>query len=473
MSSELLALNYISYDTPEVLCAAKATKKTQIAADPNRYDECVGGEAIPIVMHKLPDCCYIDGSKSSISLKLRVNVPEGSQMFCYAFDTLSVDEKNTGATIINLFSQVVHETNNSQILYRENFINQMQTIREYRISKERKGFLSCVGGEVGSLGNRGVFKRPVYGCNRDTSFNIPLYLIAPFWNTAQLIPSRLLHESILTLIVNNPRLSLYAIGSNGTTNVPFPDGMTVSFSNIALNLYQSELYNGINSAIKSSELHFPYYCYNNDIYFPNSPSFTYNINLACSKLSYVALKFVKKVEATKSPIRCANVRDLGAYMNVGTETNAMDTNGLAITIVARVGGMVFPTYPITTAVDAYIHTVEAINQISYNNTEMPDPMKCQNKLMPGNVGYTDYNYSKQLQPYTIMPINGTSLGGVIFAINLEKSNIVGLSGISTNGGRVLTIEINGLSNFADLILYSQVKYMSIATMNENNIIVSK
>jgi hypothetical protein len=141
--------------------------------------------------------------------------------------------------------------------------------------------------------------------------------------------------------------------------------------------------------------------------------------------------------------------------------------------VARVGGMVFPTYPITTAVDAYIHTVEAINQISYNNTEMPDPMKCQNKLMPGNVGYTDYNYSKQLQPYTIMPINGTSLGGVIFAINLEKSNIVGLSGISTNGGRVLTIEINGLSNFADLILYSQVKYMSIATMNENNIIVSK
>ena len=467
MSSELLALNYISYDTPEVLCAAKATKKTQIAADPNRYDECVGGEAIPIVMHKLPDCCYIDGSKSSISLKLRVNVPDGSQMFCYAFDTLSANENNTGATIINLFSQVVHETNNSQILYRENFINQMQTIREYRISKERKGFLSCVGGKIGDVNNR-----QLYGCNRDTSFNIPLYLIAPFWNTAQLIPSRLLHESILTLIVNNPRLSLYAIASNGVTNVPFPDGMTVSFSNIALNLYQSELYNGINSAIKSSELHFPYYCYNNDIYFPNSPSFTYNINLACSKLSYVALKFVKKVEATNSPIRCANVRDLGAYMNIATQTNAMDTNGLAITIGARVGGMVFPTYPITTAVDAYIHTVEAINTISYNNTEMPDPMKCQNKLMPGNVGYRDYNFTKKTSDPD-NPINGSSNGGVIFAINLEKSNIVGLSGISTNGGRVLTIEINGLSNFADLILYSQVKYMSIATMNENNIIVSK
>lgn len=467
MSSELLALNKICYDTPNVLCAAKATKKLQISANPNRYDECVGGEAIPIVMHKLPDCCYIDGSKSNISLKLRVSVPDGSEMFCYAFDSLTSDENNTGSTIINLFSQVVHETNNSQIIYRENFINQMQTVREYRISKERKQFLSCVGGIAGDSQGR-----PVYGCNRDISFNIPLYLFAPFWNTAQLIPSRLLHESIMTLIVNKPQLSLYAIGSNGVSNVPFPAGLTLSFSNIALNLYQSELYDGINSVIKSSELHFPYYCYNNDIYFPNSPSFTYNINLACSKLSYVALKFVKKVEATNSPIRCADVRNLGAYMNAGNESRAMDTNGLAITIQARVGGMVFPTYPITNAVDAYIHTVEALNPISYNNTEMPDPMKCQNMLMPGNVAYKDYNYSKRTGDIT-QPLNGTSNGGVIFAINLEKSNIVGLSGISTNGGRVLTIEINGLTNYADLVLYSQVKYMSIATINDSNIIISK
>jgi len=467
MSEDLLALNYISYDTPEVLCAAKATKKTQIFANPNRYDECVGGEAIPIVMPKLPDCCYIDGSKSSISLKLRVNVPDGSEMFCYAFDNPAEYANNTGATIVNLFSQVVHETNNSQIIYRENFINQMQTIREYRISKERKGFLSCVGGKAGDSN-----ERPLYSCNSDISFNIPLYLIAPFWNTAQLIPGRLLHESILTLIVNNPKLSLYAIGSDGTTNVPFPDDLTVSFSNIALNLYQSELYDGINSAIKSSELHFSYYCYNNDIYYPTSQSFTYYINLACSKLSYVALKFVKKVDATNSVIRSADIRDLGAYMNAGNEEKAMDTNGLAITIQARVGGMVFPAYPITTAVDAYIHTVEAINPISYNNTEMPDPMKCQNMLMPGNVAYKDYNYSKRTNDVE-RPLNGSSNGGVIFAINLEKSNIVGLSGISTNGGRVLTIEINGLSNYADLVLYSQVKYMSIATMNENNIIISK
>jgi hypothetical protein len=256
--------------------------------------------------------------------------------------------------------------------------------------------------------------------------------------------------------------------------VPFPinNGLTVSFSNIALNLYQSELYDGINSAIKSSELHFPYYCYNNDIYFPNSNSFTYNINLACSKLSYVALKFVRKVDPSNSPIRCADVRNLGAYINAGNETRAMDTNGLAITIQARVGGMVFPTYPITNAVDAYIHTVEALNPISYNNTEMPDPMKCQNMLMPGNVAYRDYNYSKRTGDIT-RPLNGTSNGGVIFAINLEKSNIVGLSGISTNGGRVLTIEINGLTNYADLVLYSQVKYMSIASINENNIIISK
>lgn len=461
MSSDLLALNYISFETPEVPCAAKATKKIQLFANPNRYDECIGGEAIPIVMPKLPDCCYIDGSKSSISLKLRVNVPVNDQMYCFAFDNPTNAQDNTGATIINLISQVIHETNNSQIIYRENFINQLQTVREYRISKERKQLLSCVGGKAT---DRSPW--PLYGTNFDNSFNIPLYLIAPFWNTAQLIPGRLLHESILTLIVNNPKLSLYALAGDGFTNVPFPANLSVSFSNIALNLYQTELYDGINSAIKSSALQFPYYCYNNDIYQPTNESFTYNINLACSKLSYVVLKFVNKNETSNSPIRCAEIKDLGNYTSIN------DNNGMAITIQARVGGMVFPTYPINNAVDAYAHTVQAINQISYNNTEMPDPMKCQNMLMPGCVGFTDFNYNRK-NPGSTTPTQGTSNGGVIFGVSLEKSNIVGMSGISTNAGRVLTIEINGLSNYADLVLYSQVKYMSIASIEENNILISK
>lgn len=473
MSEEILDLNYLSYETPEIKCAAKSTKKIQYQVNPNNYDNCIGGEVIPIRMDNIRDCCYIDGSKSSISLKMRVNAPITEEpMEFYAFDNCltslidgytvpNVDLLNSGSTIMNLFSQVVHESHDSQILYRENFINMMQTVREYRISKERKRFLSCAGGNADfSIG------WPRYEVNADISFNIPLFLIAPMWNTASLIPAKLIKNSILSLVVNDPKKSIFPLTLTGNNIAQFPAGLSVSFSQIALNLYQTELYDGIYSMLKSSELQFPYYCYHNDLYVPLSESFTYNINLACSKASYVAIKFIEKTlpDSQYSPIRSTQIRQLGDY------TKVKDDNGMAITIVARVGGIVLPTYPINTAMDAYTSTVRAINQISYNNTENVDELKNENKLMSGCVAYNNYNYNKR---------NGAdvdaaeSSGGVIFAISLEKSNISGMSGLSLNGGRVLTIEVSGLTNYDKFNIYSQVKYMSVASINENNIIVSK
>ena len=474
MSEEILDLNFISYETPEIMCAAKSTKRVQHAVNPNNYSECIGTEVIPLNFSNFPDCCYIDGSKSSISLKMRINVPTDADMKYFAFencitevrdrtDRPVIDLYNSGSTIMNMFSQVVHESHNSQILYRENFINQMQTVREYRISKERKLFLSCVGGnadvEVGW---------PFYQVNKDISFNIPLFLIAPMFNTASLIPGRLIKNSILSLVVHDPKKSIFPLTSTGNDLASIPASLSVSFSQMALNLYQTELYDGIQSLIKSSQLEFPYYCYHNDLYVPHSESFTYNINLQCAKASYVALKFFIETPLDVDYINAsAGMRDLGNYNDV------KDDNGMAISIVARVGGIVLPTYPINTAMDAYTSTVRSINQISYNNTENVDELKNENRLMSGCVGYTDFNRNKLLIGPSLQVTRGLSAGGVIFGISLEKSNITGMSGLSLSGGRVLTIEVSGLTNYIQTKLYSQVKYMSVASINENNIIISK
>jgi hypothetical protein len=274
------------------------------------------------------------------------------------------------------------------------------------------------------------------------------------WNTASLIPSKLIKDSLLSLIVNDPKKSMFGL-TQELGLVDLPNDSSVTFSSIALNLYQTELYNGIYSMIKSSKLEFPYYCYHNDIYIPFSESFTYNINLACSKASYVALKF-NNVSA--HPFRAANIRDLGKYENV------KDNNGMAITIVARVGGIILPTYPIDNAIEAYTQTIRAINQISHNNTENVDELKDQNKLMSGCVPFLFYNR-------TINNSSGYGSGGTVFAISLEKSNISGMSGLSLSGGRVLTIEVSGLTNYNQFVLYSQVKYMSNATIDQENIII--
>ena len=452
------------------MCAAKSTKRVKYPVNPNNYDECIGSEVIPLNFGDFRDCCYIDGSKSSISLKMRINVPTDADMKYFAFENSITEIRdrtdrpviplyNSGSTIMNMFSQVVHESHNSQILYRENFINQMQTVREYRISKERKLFLSCVGGngdvEIGW---------PIYQVNKDISFNIPLFLIAPMFNTAKMLPSALIRNSILSLVVHDPRKSIFGLTSTGNNYASNPASLSVSFSQIALNLYQTELYDGIQSLIKSSQLEFPYYCYHNDLYVPNSESFTYNINLQCAKASYVALKFF--IETAIAYVNAsADVAQLGDYNKV------KDDNGMAISIVARVGGIVLPTYPINTAMDAYTSTVRSINQIPYNNTENVDELKNENRLMSGCVGFTDFNYNS-LGINTFVD-GGASAGGVIFGISLEKSNITGMSGLSLNGGRVLTIEVSGLTNYAQTKLYSQVKYMSVASINENNIIISK
>ena len=139
----------------------------------------------------------------------------------------------------------------------------MQTIREYKICLETKDALSMVGGY--SVNNS---KYPKYRVNEDVSFNVPLSLISPLFNTSSLLPYQLISGSKLTLVVSNPFLNI--TGEDGASlPLPFLLDTTVSFSEIALNLHQVELHDGIQAVIKSSALtlnkglQFPYYCFHN------------------------------------------------------------------------------------------------------------------------------------------------------------------------------------------------------------------
>ena len=201
MSEDILHLNHLSYATPESLQCSKKTTRTSYPIYSNRYDDCKGGEVLQIPFENIPECCYIDGSKSSISLKISVNVPTpvtADDVYFWSTDvnsfilddTYTPDYANTGSTIVNLIKSAVHQLDNNEILYRENFLNIMQTIREYSQSFERKRVLTEVGGYLTS--ERWY---PQYGVNKNISFNIPLFLIAPFWNTASLIPSHILKNS--------------------------------------------------------------------------------------------------------------------------------------------------------------------------------------------------------------------------------------------------------------------------------------
>jgi hypothetical protein len=465
MSQDILHLNHLSYATPESLLCSKKTTRTRYPIYSERYEDCIGGEVLQIPFENIPECCYIDGSKSSISLKISINVPTptaADDVYFWSTENNSdADYANTGATIVNLIKSAVHQLDNNDILYRENFLYMMQTIREYSQSFERKRVLT----EVGGYGTNET-KYNQYGVNKNTSFNIPLYLLSPFWNTASLIPSKILKNSKLSLVVNKLNESLIAYQRDSVTTRQFPDGASITFSEMSLNLYQTELYDQLDKSIKNQIIQFPYYSNNNDIHLLTSSSFMINIPLQASNLAYVALKFRPD---GGSPIESAEIKDLGDVKP--------DNNYLPIKIQARINnGMIFPAFPINDSVQAYIESINALQTISYPNTQNVDEMKVENKLMGGTISYYQFCNS-QLEPLGPLPAykltSGFSSGGVIFAINLQKSNNVSLSGLEVNASRNLTIEIEGLDNYDNLTLFSQVRYMNVATIDKDKIVIMK
>ena len=467
MSEDILHLNHLSYSTPESLLCSKKTTRAQYPIYSNRYDNCTGDEVLQIPFENIPDCCYIDGSKSSISLKISVNVPtptNANDVYFWSTETNTefATYANTGATIVNLIKSAVHQLDNNDILYRENFLYMMQTIREYSQSFERKRVLTEVGGYVVDEA-----KYNQYSVNKNTSYNIPLYLISPFWNTASLIPSRLLKNSKLSLVVNKLNESLVAYQRDAFSTRDFPADASITFSEMSLNLYQTELYEQIHKSIKNKIIQFPYYSNNNDIHLLTSSSFMINIPLQASNLAYVALKFRPD---GGSPIESAEIKDLG-----GVKTQ--DNNYLPIKYNARINGMIFPTFPINDSVQAYIESINALQTISYPNAQNVDELKIENKLMGGTISYYQFCNSQIEQVLGPPPIyglvSGYSSGGVIFAIDLQKSNNVSLSGVEVNASRILTIEIEGLDNYDNLTLFSQVRYMNVATIDNDKIVIMK
>jgi hypothetical protein len=188
-----------------------------------------------------------------------------------------------------------------------------------------------------------------------------------------------------------------------------------------------------------------------------------NIPLQASNLAYVALKFKPNGD---SPIESAEIKELGAVKP--------DNNYLPIKYNARINGMIFPTFPINDSVQAYIESINALQTISYPNAQNVDELKIENKLMGGTISYYQFcNSQIDEVEETYKLVSGYSSGGVIFAIDLQKSNNVSLSGVEVNASRILTIEIEGLDNYDNLTLFSQVRYMNVASIDKDKIVIMK
>ena len=460
MSLEVLEVNNLTYEEVESACVTEKCIRNAIFANPPVYNDITGGEVIQILINSGAE--HVDGSKSTLNLQIKINCDDVSASL-FRFDLANQSAINSGASVLNLISQVQLESKDGQLLFRENFVNIMQTIREFRLNQEAKNQLSMMGGYQATLNDY-----PAYPLNKFISFSVPLGLIAPFFNTASLIPSFLIAGSVLRLQMSIPTESVILYASDGSSIIQKP--VTLDIQNLSLYLQESKLYDGVESIMKNSVmkmnkgLSFPYYQNFNTVYIPTASSFQFDIQVACSKAAYVVFKFVD-IDAGNgllSPVGTKSIYTLNDNSNIS------DPNGLGFDFRVRLGQMCLPLYPVQTAVEAYKLVSDALNPISYSNCQDIDVLKDKNKLMSSCVPYNYYSYST-ISPYTI----GLSKRGTMFGVSLERSSGVNLGGLSTNANKVITIEVNGLTAYSRCKLYASVQYLTVASVYENNVVVSK
>jgi hypothetical protein len=485
----LIDMNHLRYEMVESVCATSNANRNICNFNPNSYSNVTGSEQLSVLFNV--GSSYTDGQKSMLQVTMTVNVPvpSGNGAGFWAFgnnikrtsdDSTSL---NSGGSLLNLISEVNHASKSGDLLYRELYKNQTQTTsRLYQIDKSRRGYLGTAGGcqEI-----NGLLKFPLYPVNQPVTLELPLCELSQFFNTSQLIPPQLLSGSLMRLTIApvNSALVFYTLTGDALADAA-PATLNISFKNVLLYLHQSELYDSVNSLLlasaQSAETNGLQFCYNtvfNTIVNPTAPSFSFDIQLSCAKMSYLILKFIPKdpwkgiVESLGvapkklDPIAAANLIDLNG---LPADTSTGDANSLGFTIQCRLGNLIMPLMPISSATDMYQQTCNALNPISYSGCQDPDPLKVINKLQAGCISYSEYSTVRVGGPKY-----GVGSGACLFAFSFERASAVNVGGLSSNNARVLSIEINNMARAAQFQCIASVCYLQVANCSNENVVINK
>jgi hypothetical protein len=419
---------------------------------------------------------YLDAQNSYIKLKLKVqNVNDGT-LYCFSNYTNDqpVDGFNIGASVMNLIDSVELISEGGQCLFKELFVNEMQTVREYRNNISRKNYLSFMGGicdndraDPSIPENR----YPVYDGAKDTSFYIPLTEIGGGFFNGVLIPDLLLSNAILKIKLANiaQNTKSYKINIDDPNKIYLESVSTANnnavLTNVALILSQKELYEEvretINKKLKSPEgLEYSYYTnFNTSYVFENNTAgqdYKIPLNLSAGKIKYVCIKpTLPQVQGLDViPLASANWDN---YYDPAIDFKKTVSYNMPFGLFVRLGNNVLSTYEVKTIPEMYEQTIRSLSNISYGDCQDIDVDRCINKKSTGCVSF--YNYAKLERT-----VKMESDYGVLFGFNFDRVESVGLSGLSTCIERLLEINVNNFRTNNTPTWYFQIQYLQTANI---------
>jgi hypothetical protein len=451
---ELRNVNHLNYELPICPDVVADSKTSIFNFNPNSYENTLGGDVMQVEFAEGVD--YIDPQASFIRLKLSVRNPLIVNKDVERYGFASVEGR--AQSVMNLISTVELVTKDGQTLFKELHKNEMQTIRDYKNNISRMNYLTMLGMSPVEAWR---VRPPFFISKNNTTFYIPLSEISPFFN-GQYIPYKLISGAIL-------RLTLAKVSNSVFTFTQFEGNLvrndnpntTATISNMALILAEKELYpdikEKINKQINSPQgLEYVYYTnYNTNYTFNDSAdpnSFSIPIDLSAGKIKYIA---IKPIPANRT-IGYQSAT-WGDFFGGGVNDNKYN---LPFKIKIRLGNDVLSTYDVTTIPEMYEQTVATLNNQSFASCEDIDVERCINKKSPCSVSGQIYAETRRGSPPTVI-----SFPSLIFAFDFERLQCLGVSGLSTNSERVLTVEISDFITSRNVNeFYFSIQYLVCANV---------
>ena len=468
---ELRNVNNLNYKIPISPDVVAQSNTNTYNFNPNYYEDIKENDIMQVDFQEGDD--YIDPQNSYIRLKVKVNVANAS---VYSFGKVAPSalassefyQSNTGESVLNLIKHVELVTKDGECLFKENFKNEMATLRNYKINLARKQVLSFMGGYSSVRGF------PFFGANtKDTTFYIPLSEISPFFNS-QLIPYKLLSGAILRLTMADPIKSIftYTINNDGTLTNPVArlNTTTATLSNVALILSEKQLYpeikEAVNKQLNSPEgLQYSYYSNHTFAYkFPTDTitvgsDYTIPINLSVGKIKYIAIK-----PTPRDVIKADLCYPSATWEEMTSITGNPDSRqNLPFKIKIRLGNDVLSTYDVETIPEMYEQTTKALANISFPDCHDVDVKRNINKKSTGCVGLNDYYQYNVLFPPS-SEVARSPMKSTIFAFDFERTKALGISGVSTNMERLLEIDLLDYRGTNSRDWYISIQYLMQADL---------
>lgn len=464
---DILNANKISYQLPIGVDAVSNSVSIINNFNPNFY-ETKGGDTMFVQFPKTTT--YLDAQNSYIKLKLKVVNVNGGTLYSFNdHENNSIEGFNNGCSVVNLIESAELISEGGQSLFRELYINEMQTVREYRNNISRKNYLSFMGGICDNSKFRPGIKEnnyPLYASSNDTSFYIPLSEISPFFNGV-LIPDLLLSNAILKIKIADISVvtrSYRINAANGEVIAVSRANNSAVLSNVALILSQKELYEEvrekINKKLKSREgLEYSYYTnFNTSFMFENNTNgqdYKIPLNLSAGKIKYLCIKPTAASQLNK----LSSIIWTDFYAVVPAPPAFVDINSFKMPfgLQIRLGNQVLSTYDVNTIPEMYEQTIRALSNISYGDCQDIDVCRDINKKSTGCVSF--YNYAHLSENAKVV-----SNRGVLFSFNFERDEGLGLSGLSTGIERILEVNVNNFKTNDTPTWYFQIQYLQTANI---------